>query len=687
MKKHTYYTLTDLIAEGRRLAQDKSVISFDLFDTLLVRRIHDPDLVKLPVARFIARLAEKHGKKWSWQKIQQLRDHIEAEQRAENGKKYSDHEACYPLFMESVLREIFAEEFSPELFAQVTDYELAMENTMLVPRKEFVVWLKELATLGMRIFVISDMYLPASHLRKLVEHAGLLDLIEEVVSSADSFAAKASGVGYRQLAERHGLDPAQWMHVGDNAFSDGLRAKEFGITPLIIHDPNEDLRKSIVKRYYNYSKGKPFWRGRLMQQLMLPLEGENVERDFLYCEGFSFIGPLIGVFVQQLREMCRKEKLSKIFFLSREGWTFERYWRQAIPLIYPEEDLPETEYLYVSRMALAGASCAYQGLSKTSADIAFLPSGNRDFTDLCRIFSLDAEAFQDLFQEYGLEISTCLSLIHEGFSQEKRLIFDELLVDERFQAEVKRQTMDSNIALQRYLEDVGFFAHERVAIVDIGWLGSIQRFLFDAVAHRQDTPVCKGILFGATRGIPYPTTSTNSVHGVIYDKDRFDLAASTLLYAQDIFEEACRAPHPTLNGYRLTDGEKGYELIFRTTEDAIGQAELEQERYFSPLQQGLLDSAIPFGRAVRLLGWGYYDLKPWLNYLLVSKLAFPKTQEVLFLRNQHHLDDFHGSKKPKKEFFAYRLRPLWEYDSGQLRWNPFFRIVRFLKHLRLRLNE
>ncbi len=687
MKHYTHYSLKTLIEEGRKLVVDKNIVSFDLFDTLLIRRIHDPDLVKLPVARFIAQLAKKEGKKWSWQKIQQLRDRRETQQRAETGKKYRDHEACYPTFMENVLREIFAESYTDDLLGKITDYELAMENAMLVPRTELIVWLQELAVAKKRIFILSDMYLPANHLEKLVAHAKILELVECVVSSADSFAAKASGEGYRQLAKRYQLNPANWLHIGDNAFSDGLQAKEFGITPLIIADPKEQLRKSIVKRYTNYSKGKPFWRGRLLQQVMAPHESENRKRAPLYCQGFTFIGPLIGMFVQEIREICRREKLSKIFFLSREGWTFERYWQQAIPLIYPEEELPETTYLYVSRMALAGASCAHKGLSKTSVGIAFLPPGNRDFTDLCRIFSLKAEPFRPLLAEYGLNLTTCLSHIHDGYSQQNRRSFNALLEDERFQSEVRRQSRDANLALQRYLEDAGFFAHQRVAIVDIGWLGSIQRFLVDAISHRQDMPVCKGILFGATRGIPYPTSAKNSLYGVIYDKDRFDFAASTLLYAQDIFEEACRAPYPTLSSYQLTNDEKGYRLVFRTTEDSIGQAEQKQDQYFSSLQQGIFDSATPFAYAVRLFNWQYSDLKPWLNYLLVSKLAFPRSKEILLLRNKHHLDDFHGRKKPKKEFLENRFIPLWEYGETQLRWNPFLRIWKFLKHLRARLNE
>jgi predicted HAD superfamily hydrolase len=680
----TYYSLQSLIAAGREKAGDKEVVSFDLFDTLLVRRIHDPDLVKLPVARYIADLAGRQGLSWNWRKVQQRRDAIEQRHRAETGRKFVDHEACYPRFMAELLGEIFQSSFDDVLLDKVTGYELAMENRMLVPRQLLVDWITELAQAGKRIFIISDMYMPATHLRQLVRHAGLDELVEEVVSSADTFLAKASGKAYPMMAEKYRLRPAAWLHVGDNPFSDGLRAEEAGIEAMIVRDPGEDQRKSIGKRYYNYSDGRPFWRGRLLQQLMAPLEAENQPRSPLYTEGYNFLGPLIGVFVQQIAKLCREKEITKVFFLSREGWTFQRYWEKALPLLNPAGDLPDTHYLYVSRMALAGASCAYQGLIKTNADIAFLPSGNRDFRDVCRIFGLDPDRFVSHLSAYGLQADTCLSPVHEGYNPENRQNFDALLEDRDFQGEVKRQTRPTNEAMQRYFAEAGLFDHKNVAIVDIGWLGTIQRFLFEAIAHRPDCPTCFGLLFGATRGIPYPESDKNTITGIMYDRNRFDLAASTLYYAQDIFEEACRAPHPTLNGYKLT--EAGFDLEFRQTEDEIGKAEQVQDGYFAPLQQGIIDSAERFGAAAALLGYGFDDLKPWVNYLLVSKLAFPRAKEVASIRHRHHLDDFHGSKKPKADF-GKGMVPLWSQCPAQLKFNPLLRIRCFFSHLRRIINE
>lgn len=684
MKFATFYSLASLIESGKKKVSDKEVISFDLFDTLFIRRIHDPDLVKLPVARYVADLAAQHGISKGWRNIQQLRDSIEQRHRAETGKRFDDHEACYPHFMRELLQEIFQSSFDESLLQKVTDYELTMESTMLVPRQQLVDWMKELAQMGKRIFVISDIYLPSAHLQRLLQHAGLDGFIEAVISSADTFLAKASGKAYPMIADKFSIRYESWLHIGDNPFADGLRAAEAGIEAMIIHDPGEDQRKSIIKRYHHYSHVKPFWRGRALQQLMAPLESENQPTSELYTEGYNFLGPLIGIFIQQIAKFCLENEITKIFFLSREGWIFKQYWEKTTTILQPAGNLPEIEYLYVSRMALAGASCAYQGLTKTNADIAFMPSGNRDFRDVCRIFSLDPDKFTSHLAAFGLTVDTCLSPVHEGYLHENRENFDALLQEETFQDEVKRQTKEPNEAMQRYFNEVGLFDHRNIAIVDIGWSGTIQRFLFEAIAHRGDCPNCFGLLFGATRGIAYPASSKNTVRGIMYDRQGFDLAGSTLFYAQDVFEEACRAPHPTLNGYRLT--EDGYTLVFRATDDAIGMAEQEQDSYFAPLQQGVLDSAERFAAAAALLGFTFDDWKPWVNYLLLSKLAFPRAEEVANIRHRHHLDDFHGSKKPLSNFGKGAIS-LWNQSQRQLKYNPLLRLRYFLSHLRRRINE
>ena len=646
MQPKTYYSIKKLIRAAEPALDEVELISFDVFDTLLVRRVHDPDLVKIPVARYISSIAESYGIKIEWQQVQERRDEIEQNQRNQTGEKFVDFESHYPTFMERTLIDILGDHFCGETLDKVTEYELKMENAMLVPRKEIVQWVEKLHAGGKRIFAISDMYLPATHIRKLLDHAGLLDYIEEVVSSADTFLAKASGKGYDMVKEKYSLSWDKWMHIGDNPVSDGMRAAERGIKAFVLQDPKEFHRRAVAARYYFYSRSRAYWRGRAVQQLMAPLEAENQPRSPMYQEGYNFLGPLICMFVQSVAEHCRANNISKIFFLSREGWMFKQVWEKIIPFLFPDGKLPEIEYLYVSRLSLAGATCAEQGLTPDNVRIVFLPPGNKNFNDVCRIFRLEGENLDSHLERHKLTRETTLSPLHTGFDVEHSWRLGKLLDDALFQSEIKRQTRSQSDLLQNYLESVGFFDHENVALVDIGWLGTIQRFFYQGIKHRSDRPNCHGLLFGATRGIPFDTSTDNHITGMMFDKNQFDLASSTIMYARDLFEEACRAPHPTTVGYEMTESGAA-QPIFREMTDALGQSEQEQDQHYADLQKGILQAADRFGAASTIIANNTEGYRPWVNYLLTSKLAFAKAKEIKALRYKHHLDDFHGTNKPK----------------------------------------
>ncbi len=686
MTHKIYYNSEKLIAAGNQLLSDVDVVSFDMFDTLLVRRVHDPDLVKVPVARYISSIAASHDIDITWQQVQEHRDEIEQAQRDQAGETFEDFEAHYPTFMAATLDKILGEHGGPEVLEKITRYELKMENAMLVPRKEIVAWLDQIAEQGKRIFVISDIYLPGEHLGVLLEHAGLRHKVEQVISSADSFLAKASGKGYELVHEKYNLDPAKWLHVGDNPISDGLRAEHFGLHALVLQDPEEFRRRAIAARYYFCNRSRAFWRGRAIQQLMMPLEAENISRSSMYVEGYNFLGPLICVFVQAVAEHCRVNSISKIFFMSREGWMFKQVWEKITPFLFPDDGLPQIEYLYVSRLSLAGASCVEQGLTPNNASIVFLPPGNKNFQDICRIFDLDMDRLEPHLKRHDLDRDTTLSPLHSGFDPEHSWHLEELLKDQDFQDAVKSQVKPKSDALLKYLEGVEFFDHSDVALVDIGWLGTIQRFFFDAVKHRTDSPNCHGLLFGATRGIPFNTSLKNHIRGLIFDRERFDFASSSIMYARDLFEEACRAPHPTTIGYRINDNSSA-EPIFREMKDTLGKSEIEQDAHYSDLQQGILDAADRFGAASTIIANNTEGMRPWVNYLLVSKLAFAKSREIKSLRYKHHLDDFHGVNKPKFFKRPKLLHNPWEVQGWRYYLGILFSGRIYKRHLKEMLTK
>ena len=680
MKWRTFHNCKKLAAECAKISDTFDVVSLDVFDTVLIRRVHNPDLLKLPVARFIAMRAASAGSRWTAENILRFRNRTEKMHRRRNGRTYPDDEASYPDFMTDVLSRIFQDYSAADiqnLLLEVTDYELALESRMLVPRAAIRDLMARMHRQGKRIILLSDMYLPATHIKRLIAAAGLEAFVDGVVSSADTCHTKASGTAWPLIRERFQLDPARWLHIGDNPISDGLRPMEYGLRAAVLRDPAELARKAIIGRYWDIAPKRPFWRGRLVQQLTLPLEAENAPRDPLYVAGHNFFAPLFCAFIQHVAEQCRQRKLKRIYFFAREGELLLQIWNKAVPTLFPAGQAPAAQYLHVSRMALAGPSCAIRGLDSDNAAIAFLPATSRDIRDLCRVFGLDLGPLVPHLRRHGLHVEDVLSRHHAGWELTNGNRFQRLLDDPVFQDEIKHQTRDANEALQRYLASEHFFDQPDVAVVDIGWLGTIQRFLFQAVAHRHDRPRLHGFVFALAGRFPFPASPDNRIAGYVFDRTNFDFAGSLIMTARDLFEEVARAPRPGLLGYRLKGA--GFDLEFRQQDDAFARNESAQSAYYAPLREGILDAAGRYASAMHLLDYEARDLKPWLNSLLVSRLAFPRADEVALLRHVHHMDDFAGHHTPLKRFQKIQAGT-WNTSPLRLRLMPWINLWEYGKH-------
>jgi FMN phosphatase YigB (HAD superfamily) len=679
-----FYSVDELVEHALKEIERFSVVSFDVFDTLLIRRIHEPDLAKESVSRFISHLAGERSITISEKVVSRMRNTIEASHRRRNGIVHPDSEANYNVLMREVVLKIFGADLSnPDveaLASRILAYELEVESRALVARVGWIPLLEALKKRGTTVVALSDMYLPGEAIKTLLDRAGIGGYINEAHSSADSFRAKASGHGYRRLCELRGWSPRTWLHIGDNLYSDGLQAEAHGLTALCLRDPAEQKRKAILKKYYEVSRYKPFWYGRYLQQIALPLEQEVNEfnsREELYKLGYSFFGPLLGGYVAHLLQRARAMKVPALYFLSREGRLLHQLWERMSPILAEGGPLPKSYYLSVSRRALAEASCGLHGISQDLAQITFLPAGNRDFRDLCRVANIDPTPLVPFVRPHGLEVDTPLSAQYLGFNREIELRLVGLLDDAKFQSSVREQKRDSYDGLLKYLRSVDLLSFSDVALVDVGWLGTIQRFLDLCLSDTNPRPMLHGWLFAATRGVRFPTRPKSYISGWMYDGERRDLFASMILNYLELFEEVCRPAEPGLLGY--TD--KGASpLLFRSENDPAHKSEMEQSEYIKPLQQGMLDAAEPLARALVLADNDPDRMRPWLVHRIVMQMGFPTTKEVLSLRNRHHLNDLEntGNVADKRRRKHGRL---WDESPGRLRYLPGLRSYYAMRHI------
>jgi len=676
----TYKTLENLIAAAERIIDDVDTVSLDVFDTVLIRRVASPDLIKLPVARFVAEKANALGIETNWLEVARLRNRIEARHREENGEKHPDHEACYDHFMPEVLHGVFGDKLPDAFIDRVADYEIKIENAVLVPRARLVEWIDSLSDRGKQLLLVSDIYLPSKYIKRMLADKGLDHYFHGVVSSADSFRAKASGTAYELIKERFSVDRDKWLHVGDNPVSDGVRPIEFGIRALVIDDAVERHRKIITGQYHEYSTRSNFWKGRNLQQLMLPLESENVERDDLYVRGYNQFGFLFGYFMQRLAERCAALKLKRIYFCSREGWLMQQCWERFAPWYFPGDDMPESRYLYVSRIALARAMTGNVGMPTREVEVALLPRQNNCFDDVCRIFGFDPDAFQPFLDKHHLSLGDKISQHGVKVDQKNRQRLGLLLLDTEFQAFVREHGTPYRDAFIRYLESEGFFEHEEIGLVDIGWLGTIHNNLFSAVSHLDAAPRIHGFLMAATRHIDYPNTPDRYFEGLLYDRHKFDIATSVIQYIKEIMEEICRAPHTSLVAYQPDEeSDTGFRLEFKPDNDESATAEMTQSECFQPLQQGILDAVQAYAAARTVLGYGTSEIKSWLDFSMYKHMAFPRTDDVLQMRLKAHQDDF-AKRDTRKGRDKVTDKGLWQRSAAALRFMPGLRKRELKKH-------
>jgi len=678
MATRIFYQLDELLSALRSVHDEADVFSFDVFDTLLIRRIHDPDHVKGAVARFLSHRAAGLGIQTSDQRLLKRRAEIEAMHRLRNGNLSPDQEARYPDYMGELVREIFGPDQESAMLREVTDFELELENRVLLPRRGWAALLEELHDKGKTLIALSDMYLPSSSIRNLLEHAGLAKYFHHILSSADDFHAKASGAGFARLIRRHGYSPHRWVHTGDNPHSDALIPDALRIRSFLLKDVRERKRKSILQRYFHSMNFKPFWLGRYVMQMAAPLEAEIdpvKEADPLYRTGYTVFAPLLCGFIQHLLWTARERKIPVLYVLSREGWMFQKLWERMMPVLAEGGPVPEIRYLHVSRRALAGASCGVAGLSRDVVEISLLPAENRDFRDICRVADLDLESCLPYLHRHQLCEDTPLSPHHAGYQAVYSERLQSLLDDSEFQEQVRTRARSALEGLIAYLHTLEFFSDRHVGLVDIGWLGTIQRLLNLCLAGQETRPVLHGLYFAATRKIPFPKRVDSHLEGWIYNGRRDETFAGALMEQLECFEEVCRPAQPGLLRY---DVAVAGCRVFREAQDPAYLRELAQSRHMEPLQAGILDSAPRYAVAQVLSHRGPALLRLFYAQILLMKFSFPTSSDLRTLKPREHVNDFAdptAAKGPRK------ARRLWDRSPGQIKWMPFLKTWYWLKRL------
>lgn len=294
------------------------VISFDIFDTLILRPLDQP----ADVFYFI-------GEKLGISNFKNIRVWAEWDARVKSKERYGHTEIGLEDIWNNLTEDVG--NMADEGMQIEIDTELGFcyANPFMLQ-----VW-NELRKLGKDIIVVSDMYLPEKVLARMLDKNGYTGY-KKLYVSCEYKKNKASGSLYRLVKKE--WQGKHIIHVGDNPHSDVKMAVNNGFSSC--HYPNVNHNMIMYRPYdMSYIVGSAY-RGIVSGWLYNGLKSYSMEYEY----GFIYGGLFALGYCNFIHEYCIAHSVDTLLFLSRDGDIL----KQAYDKLYPDDN---TRYVYWSRKA------------------------------------------------------------------------------------------------------------------------------------------------------------------------------------------------------------------------------------------------------------------------------------------------------------------------------------------------
>lgn len=663
-------------------------VSFDVFDTLLARCIEPPDALQHRVATL---LAAKIGIQDVGQ-VLHLRRETEIELRHAALADGLDHECHFDPLVEQWVTRLVGRPDS-QLVDYIHETERALESLALSAKPGATMLLGWLREHGMRVIAVSDMYLSHDHLDALLTECGLRNLIDRIYVSSEFGLGKYSGRLHSKVLELEALSPRELVHIGDNLTSDMEAPASLDIRSVFFDEKPERLRRRHQSLSARMAPLGGVWRGRHFFEIVdyrmaRDTATQEACKDFFHHYGAHVLGPAFSTFLLALIEKIDTVKPDKLFFLARDGYLFQKLYARWCEL-EPGRNWPEPVYVYASRRVVATASVA-DGLSHSQAMVALYNPKQQGLLSVLKTFGLPPEQFSELAGEHGFhDLSTPLTDWHD-----QRLV--NFLADEVVQARIRPFGIAARDLLQKYFEQQGLFACTTAAIIDIGWNGTIQKFLHESFARRSDYPDIHGWYFAFVAAMHGDFGMGDRIEGLMLDARHGNPYERAPMDFEEVFEQAARSGEGTTLGYEAIGA--GVIPILKDDSMPDRQSEIACNPLIKKFQSGVLDHLVHFHAAWRLTGYDAINLKPYSMALLERAVAYPTNEEVREISRLVHTEDFGHDHtleisaapirgidllRPRKLYRllkhrAWKFAAFARFRSGIPAWG--FRLAYLLKH-------
>jgi len=506
------------------------VASFDIFDTVLTRKVGKP-------SSLFYLLAESITKKGiiNVTLIKFVRSRIKAEEIARSKHKNGE------VKIEDIYNELsFLLDLLPNQLDEIINEEFRIEddNILLVPGSDVII--KQARDNKYQIVYISNMYLPSSFIKNALKKHGLWKNGDKIYVSSEYNAQKNNGELFRILLKNEGLNSSDIIHTGNDIQSDIKGAASSKIKTRIYKECDLNRYENLMESYTDETSGLSSLFAGASRYTRLSVPAVSTQEKAIRDVACGVAAPVLTGFVLWILKQCIKRDIKRLYFVSRDGEILSKI---ALLLNSKLKLNIDIRYIYGSRQAWHISTIDnYIDISKLSWVIE-----NADYlsihTILCRL-GCSPDNVSSILNKYGWTESKW----NINLSPDDLKSFIRVLQDVEFKKYILSQMTTKKELLKSYLKQIGIYDEMSKAVVDIGWKG---RMLNSLSLNINDNSIDKPhyLLFGLSADSPLNNEQASSY---LFDL-RSNVGNKIFSGLPMVLEMFCSASHGRTIGYTINN--------------------------------------------------------------------------------------------------------------------------------------
>lgn len=298
-----------------------SAVSFDVFDTLLLRPYLEPTDLFLHIEKS-ANIPYFCGAR------------REAEKEARKANPESED-----INIDDIYEQI------DDVFKPLKQTELDWELRVLSQNQEMKHIWDYAKSKEKKIIIASDVYLSKDIVAKALKKNDFGNYDNLYVSS-ELKKTKNSGNMFKYILEDTGLKPAEILHIGDNRYADYKSPKKLGLNAVNYEQISKQFIKSSprIKQFDKQTHGD-LGASILLGMLALRWHGLNFNKinpDYWGNLGYEYAGPVIYGYTRWIMNQSIDMGLDTLLFVARDGYTLQKVFDSFKSNV-------KTQYVYAPR--------------------------------------------------------------------------------------------------------------------------------------------------------------------------------------------------------------------------------------------------------------------------------------------------------------------------------------------------